>query len=247
MRGHLEECFEHLKKRFDSRVRRGQRGRSEAIRPLMDFCEINSKTASKWMDLSVEYPLPRGTFLLKLHCFLDFHGYKVIEFERMPKVLRNFAELIGYGVLSVDEAYVLVGYLSAQQIHQVLWEREGLSKEKEGKMWEIWKERRGELEQKKLHAFKHCRLEILFELDPSAEPLSQQGILALDLVVEDGSRRSALIDILKGTCAFFDGGLFDNLTSSEISILRQSGGHTIHRLVAHLSSLSLKISAIEEE
>lgn len=247
MRGHLEECLEHLKKRFNSKIQRGQRGRPEAVRPLMDFCEVNSQTALKWMDGSIEYPLPRGKCLLKLHCFLDFHGYKVIEFERMPKVLRNFAELIGYGVISIDDANQRVGYNDSQQIYQVLWEREGLSKEKEAKMWEIWKEYRDVLEQKKLYAFERHRFEILFKLDSSTEQLSQQGILALDLATGDGSRRLALINILKGTLGFFDGGLFDNLSSSEISDLKQIGGHTIHRLVAHLSNLSLKISAPEEE
>lgn len=247
MRGHLEECLEHLKKRFNSKIQRGQRGRPDAVRPLMDFCEVNSQTALKWMDENIECPLPRGKFLIKIHCFLDFHGYKVIGFERMPKVLRNFAELIGYGVLSSNDAYPMVGYYDSQQIYQVIWEREGLSKEKEARMWEIWKERRDELEQKKLYAFENQRLEILFKLDSSTEQLSQQGVLALDLATGDGSRRLALINILKGTVGFFDGGLFDNLSSSEISDLKQNGGHTIHRLAAHLSNLSLKISAPEEE
>lgn len=243
MRGHLEECLEHLKKRFNSKIPRGQRGRSEAIRPLMDFCEVNSQTASRWMDESIEYPLPRGKSLLKLHCFLDFHGYKVIEFERMPKILRNFAELIGYGVLSTNDAYSLLGYYDSQQVYQVIWEREGLSREKEVKMWDIWKGRRDELEQKKYLAVNDYRLNILFKSDP----LVEQGALALDLATGDGSHRLALVNILKGTLGFFDGGLFDNLSLSDISELRQNGGHTIHRLVAHLSSLSLKISVAEEE
>jgi len=247
MRGHLEECLEHLRRRFNSKIQRGQHGRSAAIKPLIDFCGINSQTALKLMDNNIESGHPRGKILLKLHCFLDFHGYKVIEFERMPKVLRNFSELIGYGVLSADEAYRLVGYLESQQIWQVVWEREGLGKEKEAKMWEIWKERRDALEQKKRDAFKDYSLEILYKADLSEEQFSQQGVLSLNLVSGDSSRRLALIQILKGTLAFFDGGLFDNLTISEISELKQSSGHTIHRLATHLSSLSLKLSAPEEE
>jgi hypothetical protein len=247
MRGHLEECLEHFRKRFNSKIRRGQRGRFEAVKPLMDFCEIGDKTALKLMDDGVENASPKGRILLKVLCYLDFHGYKVIEFERLPKILRNFAELIGYGVMSTEEAAVLAGYPSDHHLHGVLWGREGLGKDKETKMWQIWKGRRDELEQKKRDAFESYRLEILFKTDQQADQLGHQSLLLLDSVGGDTARRLALINILKGTLGFFDGGLFDNLSSYEIKDLKQSGGHTIHRLVAHLSNLSLKISTPEEE
>lgn len=247
MRGHLEECLEHFRRRFNSKIRRGQRGRIEAVRPLMDFCEISDKTAIKLMDNDVEASSPKGKLLLKVLCYLDFHGYKVIEFERMPKVLRNFAELIGYGVLSTDEAAVHAGYPSDHHIHGVLWGREGLASDKESRMWEVWKELRDELEQKKRKAFEIYNLQILFKQDPSTMQFDQQGVTALSLVGGESSRRLALIQILKGTLNFFDDGLFNNLSPVEISDLEQSSGHTIHRLATHLSSLSLKLSAPKDD
>ena len=247
MRGHLEECLEHLRRRFNSKIRRGQRGRIEAVKPLMDFCEIGDQTALKLMDDDLESSPPRGRILLKVLCYLDFHGYKVIEFERMQKVLRNLAELIGYGVLSDEQSFRLAGYKTCRHFYSVLWNREGLSSDKESKMWEVWKSRRDQLEQKKSSAFENYNLQILFKPEQSTEQFGQQSLLTLNFVGGDASRRLALVQILKGTIGFFDGGLFNNLSSTEISDLKQSSGHTIHRLATHLSNLSLKLSAPEEE
>lgn len=246
MRGHVEECLEHLQKRFNSKIKRRSPGRLEALKPLIDFCQISQATASKLMDIDKDPDPPKGRILIKLICYLNFHGYRVIEFERTQPVLRNFAELIGYGVLSADEAFRLVGYHDSQQIYQVIWEREGLSKEKEAKIWEIWKGRRDELEQKKRNAFKDYNLQILFKTDSSVDYVEQQALLPLDLAGGDVSRRLALINILKGTLGLFDSGLFNDLSSNEINDLKQYG-RMIHRLNIHLSNLSLKINAPEEE
>lgn len=246
MRGHITECLEHFKRRFNTKINRGARGRIEALQPLADFCGVSTSTISRMMDGGKETNPPQGIILIKLTCYLDFHGYRVIEFERMSTVLRNFAELIGYEVLPFDEIYKSIGYSEPSKIYRVIWGNEGFSKEKETRMWEIWKEYRDQLEQKKLRAFENYGLKILFKPDESVESIKQQVLLPLDLANSETSRRLALLHILKGALGFFDGGLFDNLSSDEISSLNQSSGHTINRLAIHLSSLSLKLTALEE-
>lgn len=244
-RGHTEECFSHLIKWFNSKIHRGQHGRFAAMKPMMDFCEISRQTVERWMDESLECISPKGEILLKLLCYLDLLGYKVIEFERMPKVLRNFAELIGYGILSAQQASELVGYLSgSQQTYAVLWEKEGLGKDKETKMWEIWKERRDELDNKKQLALKSSRLEILFKPTPKEKPLVQQVLALPEPTKSFSSRYSAMLLIMEGVLMSFEEGMFDNLSPDDLATLNVRSCSTVLRLSTHLNALSSKLMAI---
>ncbi len=151
------------------------------------------------MDPDLDNPLPRGEILIKIYCYLDLHGYKVIEFENMKKVLRNFAELIGFSILSPQQSYELLGYKDVSQVYQVLWEREGCSAEKQELMWTIWKERRGELEQRKQQAFTSSRLRIL------SKPVAKQSAEQQSLVVQPST--PAFVLIAQGLLAMFEGGV----------------------------------------
>jgi len=213
---------------------------------MMDFCGVVRQTAEKWMSNNEDCPLPKGETLFKFMCYLDLHGYKVIEFERMPKVLRNFAELFGYGVVTVDQAFELVGYNDSSQLYQVLNEKEGISKEKESRMWEVWKEKRDELEKRKRQAFDTSRLEILFKTTQTAEPIEQQVLALASPADSEALRRSATLHILQGVLTLLDEGLFDKLSYGEITNLRRSNGQTILRLFAHLSQLSSKLITTEK-
>ena len=145
-RGHLEECFDHYIETLSFIAPKGTRGSPEAKRPLVGFCGVTISTVTRWFNQKI---LPIGEILIKLTCFLQLLGYRVIEFERLPQIRRNFAELIGFGLLSGQEACQLLGYKKSNSLYLVLQGKEGMSQEKKEKMWEVWKKRRVELEQRK--------------------------------------------------------------------------------------------------
>ena len=143
LREHFRVCLDDFVKRFNSRFRPHSRGRIQALKPMIDFFGITSSTISRlFSDVA---NLSQGENNIKLFCYLDMHGYKIIEFERMSLVLRNFAELIGYGVLAPKDAAELVPYNDASQLYAVIWGKDGVSEERQAKMWEIWKERKNSL------------------------------------------------------------------------------------------------------
>lgn len=245
-RDHLEECLEHFRKWFNSKMPKGTRGRHEAMKPLVDFCGVGQQTAQCWLDNDLESPLPRGDTLFKLMCYLDLHGYKVIEFERMPKVLRNFAELIGFGVLSPQQAFELVGYCDTSSLYQVLYEKEGVGKQKKERMLTIWKERRDQLEAKKREAFKSRRLKILFKSAPKTNQIEQQISVISEPAPNYISLRSATLNIFGGVLTLLDEGLFEELSPGELENLKNTHSNTILQLSAYLSALSSKLITIEK-
>ena len=100
-RGHLEECVRHLGTRLVSGMPYSPRGIAKKLKPIADFCGVTNRSVSRWL---VARRFPVGEVLIKFSCYLDMIGYRVIELERMPKSRRNFAELIGFGVLSSRQA-----------------------------------------------------------------------------------------------------------------------------------------------
>ncbi len=245
LRDHLEECMKHLRGWFNSKVPKGKSGRRQVMAPLGNFCGVGTKTTSIWLDDDLEVAPPRGEILLKLLCYLDLHGYKVIEFERMPPPLRKFAELIGYGVISIDAAPGLVGYRTVSQVYQVIHEREGASSEKEEKMYAVWKDKREVLEQKKLQAFKSGRLEVLFKQKKKSEP-PQQAPLLLTSAPDTSPLRSVAFDLIKGLLTLLDQGVLRDLSESEVATLEQADMVHIAQLSVHLSTLSAKFVRIEK-
>ena len=138
LRGHFAECLAHFSEWFNRKCPTRSRGRSEHLRPLVDFCGVILGTAQRWID-NPEM-IPKGESLIKLTCYLDLHGYKVIEFERLHKVLRNIAEVIGFGVLSAEQVGDIVGY-KVSTLYEVFRGDQSLTRDKESRMYELWKEK----------------------------------------------------------------------------------------------------------
>lgn len=74
--------------------------------------------------------MPTGDTLLKLRCFLSLVGYQVEEFIELPKPTKRFAELIMLGVIDVEEARSILGYVKIQDLYRVLLRGQGLHADK---------------------------------------------------------------------------------------------------------------------
>jgi len=145
-RGHLEECLEHLGKSLAKHASKGSRAMTKVKKPIADFCGIGIPTVNRWLRGT---GLPHGETLIKLMCYLDLAGYKVIEWLKMPHGQRGFMELVGFKLITMTQAVELLGYGQASRIYEVLGGVGSPNEEKKKKMWDELKKRKEGLEQKK--------------------------------------------------------------------------------------------------
>ena len=222
-RGHLEECLEHFSKAIAVRVLRGTHEAVLAKQPLADFCGVKVDSVTRWF--SNPGSLPIGDQYIKLVFFLDLSGYRVIELERMQKARRNFAEVLGLGFLSGKQLAERLGYANVSTLYDILHERHGASKEKEQIMWDIWKEHKDALEQRK------------------EELGTQYGPKALSETTEE---KSATVVLMKGLLVTLEEHPLDRISEGELAAFYESA-ETVLKLSAHLNVLSAKILTQKEE
>lgn len=226
-RGHIDECLRHLATSINERASKGSWGAGQAKEPAAKFCAVTVDTVARWLN-KVNSPI--GEQLIKMLCYLDLIGYKVIEFERLPRVRRNFAELIGFGLFSSQEASQLLGYTAVSSLYQVLQGTQGASESKDQKMWDVWKERKQDLQRKKEQAQEIYRLDIPLRVRPKAA-IQQEGAGTSPCM------QTAVMNIMDGLTSLLEGDSFKNPSEKDLKILKQSAG-TILRLSARLSTLS---------
>lgn len=234
-RGHLEECLRHL-----DGILGAQGKKAMLIKKMMaDFCGTQIQTVNRWMNKQS----PCGENLIRLTCLLDLMGFKVIEFERMSAVIRNFSELIGFKILTNTGACHLLGYLDATSVYGIFKGVQGTSKEKNKKMFEIWKERKLELEQRKETERQKFAAVITALSGKKSEPkASNQMSLPLEFPAQATSRQKAAIEIMKGLLLLlernFDGTAW--IGDNGDAVLRLNST-TILQLTAHLNELSSRL------
>ena len=237
-RGHLEECLRHFGTSLASSVPKGSRGAAQAKKPVADFWGVTINSVSRWLNNTGSFPV--GEPLIKLMCYLDMVGYRVIEFERIPKARRSFAELIGYGFFSGSQAAEFLGYSSTSTLYQVLQGNQNASEDKDQKMWDAWKERKDELEQRKK------KLQEPQPLDASIKARPETEVPRASERPASSSCQTAVVSIMEGLLALFEGNPFEKLPDSELTNLHRSAA-TVLRLSAHLSALSSHLITFAEQ
>ncbi len=233
-RGHVEECVRHLANLIAPQASRGSRELVEAKQQIADFCGTTVQAVGYWLSGEM---FPQGETLLKLMCYLDMIGYRIIELERMQRTLRNFAELIGFGIFSVKEAVTMVGYKSSSSLYCVLRGEEGVRQSKKDIMWNVWKEKKDELQLKWEKAHDVFALKISFE-SPTREikpPTATKRPKALT------TRHTGVVNIMEGLLVLLEAGEFDLSSRELVNALRGPAGNTILRLAAQLNTLSSKL------
>jgi hypothetical protein len=219
-RGHLDECLKHL----DSQLAGiALCHRESARKPIADFCGVTTDTVRRWQQGTQ----PSGETLIKLMSYLDAVGYRIIELERMSKPRRNFAELIGFGLISSNDAALSLGYVRPSNLHPILLSHKGTSRDKDQKMWDIWKTRREELNLRKEKATRQNHLDMIKVIYPKK--------------VEDEPamttfRQPAVVSIMEGLLGLLEEKtILDQLTDLKAS------ADIVDRLSASLSVLSSRL------
>ena len=235
-RGHLEESVRHLAARFLEVYQKGSREVTEAKQPMAEFCGVGIHTITRW--LYHEGRLPKGDEAIKLMCFLEINGYKVIEFERAPQNCRNFAKLIGFGLITSQEATKMIGYTKISSLYKLLRGDHGTHDDREQKLWDMWKVRKDKLDEAIEKSVEKYRLD--FSKQPRQPQLVEK--IGITPISSDnhGCPRDGVIDIMQGLLRILDGGVLQDLSNAEWEALRPSSS-MILRLSSHLSTLSAKL------
>ncbi len=230
-RGHFDECLQHLGAYFESMIKGGSRGAAQAKKPIADFCGVSVSTVVRWLYDNNSSPV--GEARIKLMSYLDMIGYVVIELEKMPKYQRNFAELIGYGLITAEKAVELLGYGSTSTLYQVLQGHHGASGDKEQKMWDMWKARKDELVLRKEESQELYSLDASLKIRSRAED-AKPAILPV--------RQMAVVKIMEGLLLLLEEGPLSESNNADL----QRSADTILRLSAHMSTLSSQLIMFEQ-
>ncbi len=241
-REHFEECLRHFGKTFSANYPPGSRNRCKLLKPLIDFCGVGRQTAQKWID---DMGIPRGELMMKLSCYLDLNGYRIIELERMPRVIRGVLELIGFSILSANDMAVALGY-EVQSLYDIFLREAGTSQEKEAMMFELWKGKKTELETKNHEAFESIHLARVSRATSESEVIGQQVLSLMKSGEDISARRNATLAIIRGLRLLLDEGLFSNLTSKEISGISNDERLDVLQLLNHFTALSSKLIQVRD-
>ncbi len=251
--GYLKECLQHFTNCFNSQIVKGSKKANMTRRPIADFCGVKTSAVATWFRS--QNP-PVGEVLIKLMCYLDMIGYRVMELEKLGRghmIRRNFMELVGFGILSGPKAAELIGKVSAPGLYQVFWGREGLSGQKQQLMWDIWKVHREVLEKKKEESWRLYRPRFSLRAIPKEKKSGQQVLTSKAAVIPPNGektavpvgpifRQKAAVNIMEGLLCLFREGMFENLSESELKILKESPAmKTFFDLSARLGLLCSKL------
>jgi len=154
-RGHLDECVEHLKKCMDANAPKGLSGAMKARQPIADFCQTIPPTVAGWFAKRSKIS---GEFRIRMMCCLDTLGYRVLELEKLKNGKRMLAELIGYGLLTTQQAVDSMAYTEAKKLFRFIWEGKRTLPEKEERLYNICKEWKQKLQVRKQEMRERCKL-----------------------------------------------------------------------------------------
>lgn len=101
--GSALECLKHYLNRLPPPTTRAG---AAARNPIISFCQCARKTIRHWMRGQP----PIGTMLVRVRYFLDAHGYRVEELERLTPLIRDLGALVAYGILNLKQATEAMGY-----------------------------------------------------------------------------------------------------------------------------------------
>ncbi|MES3004524.1 MAG: hypothetical protein V4690_00255 [Patescibacteria group bacterium] len=238
-RGHFNECFIHMKERFEATSAPRSKNRLKPLKPLMDFCGVEENTVRNW--LRKEDPNICGELYVRVTCFLDLNGYKVIEFERCDKGIRNFVELIAYRVISVEDALNILHMPRISGLFAMFRGDRGVSSERHAKMWDFWKSTRNEIFQKKKMAAEKYRLSFLSRSKEVDKPIEEMVRAMAEPTSSIESRRTATMYIMYGLRSLLDEGILKNLSAEELGDLSHEDVLCVSSLSAHFSTLASDI------
>lgn len=238
-RGHFDECLRHLSRDMKLHHPRGARGSQEAKKPIGDFCGVSEMTTARWIYGHNQGP--SGLTRIKMMCFLEMVGYRVIEITKMGQGKKGLLELIGYGLLSIDEAVTLLDYQKPQAIYRILLQEENsATSDRSQAMLNLWIQRKAELEEKKAKAFVEYGTPIATMLRAEVKQLEEKTISNHQPRKKGKTSRHAVISLMEVLLELLNGESFEKAPLGEL-VEFQHSADTVLSLSSKLSGLSARL------
>ncbi|MBD3359625.1 MAG: hypothetical protein GF365_02880 [Candidatus Buchananbacteria bacterium] len=210
MRGHLDECLANLNHKFANKEQ--AQTKQILLKSMADFCGVSTDSTRRWLH-SIN-SLPISDKKIKLMCFLDLLGYKIIELENMTESLRGLTEIIAFNLINLSESTKLIGYSNTSRLIEIIYGKENPSPEKKRKVWDVWNAKRQELNQAKQTAFESLPDSIFKVLKDEQE---------FSVSATDSNEKAALcranFDGMSNLLKFIRLPSFQNLTDQELFAL----------------------------
>lgn len=229
-RGHFEECVADLSRRLDKRHPKGSHHANQNRKKIAEFCGVGTQTVLRWLNGD---NIPQSSVFIKLMCYLGLLGYRVIEVEKMKESRRNFFYLIGFGVITLEQASQKLGYSKSSNLTAVLQGKFDCDEVKKGLMYDTWVANKDALSERRRTASEQLGINLIEEDLPVPEPakLSQKSSPK-----RFSLRVQAIVHIAKGLSVL----LSEPFDASDLAAL---GVHTgdLLKLNARLSDLGSKL------
>ena len=158
----------------------------------------------------------------------------------MKGVRKSFAELIGFKVLTNEQAAQLLNYSKVSTMWEVLRGAHGMGPEKEQAMWDIWKTRREELEENKAK----FRIKFAIKFPLTLDSVRTKKTRVLRERTPAGRDVRATMLVAEALLALLSDDLVEGLSPEEIAELRQSA-NLLQRLSTKLMILSLQLIPVQ--
>jgi hypothetical protein len=114
--GTTKECLHHYAE--NSLPPKGARNSTQAKEPMVNFVGVTTDTITSWI---YDRNMPAGGSLVKLRFFLEAVGYDVIELRSLRgQVNYMLAEMLAYGVLSIEQAVEQLGFQNSHPIFRIV-------------------------------------------------------------------------------------------------------------------------------
>ncbi len=209
IRGHLDECLANLNYKFNSKAHASTK--QILLNCMANFCEVNIDTVRHWLHNMGSLPISETR--IKLMCFLDLIGYRVIELENMSESLRGLTEIVAFKLMTISEATKFIGYTKPSSLIRIMYEHRP-APEKKLKIWDTWTAQKEELQQAKQTAYASLPESIFKVLNPEEET----AIPEIDSA-EKAALCRANFDAMSNLLKFIRLPSFQNLTDQELFAL----------------------------
>ena len=237
-RGHIEDCLKAYVEAFSKMYPPGERNTGKAKIPIMEFCDAERPTLDDWF---AGRSIPRADKLIRLICWLDASGFQVIEFTSLDRSLRNFAELVGYGLFTVDDLGVKIGYGQTKHLSLAFQGKETLSDERRSMLWEIWKQNREALTKRKAEVRKQL---ICFQETSTETPVVKQP---LPTHPRSNGQATGLLLMIEGMLTMLGEEPLGNIPSSDFAHVSDTKIEKVSLLSMRLGELAVEITKARKE
>jgi uncharacterized coiled-coil protein SlyX len=242
MRGHLEECVYNFNGKLANLARKSAQ-KQKIMVSMASFCGVSIDTARRWLRGTEANPIAESK--IKLMCYLDLLGYKVIELENMGDSLRNLAELIAFGLITTAQAIKIIGYSRPTVLYRIFYGQENTSAEKKEKIWQLIRAKKNELTQAKEKTAQNLIFLTATLLPASAavpEPESEDTEL---IGTPANTFTQGLLSLLQGINVLLESEAAKNLTDQELSALPASQAGIISKLATNLAALRSRLKDLK--